>query len=222
MKTIKVNNIDHVSVTLLGGNASSLEIVAKATNANNNYSNIRLEPHIYITPPQDGIWEFDMVGEVPPITDGIIDHVAASYKWENFPKKVKGVKVYGNRNSKTTMLPKSKPVKPGSSKDIEVIKAEAWVNTQPLQPTKGGTLIVSLDYNSNNHGFHNLQPAVPQGINPKVLLLQLTDSGTMIFIQNPRHNNYSQGLSSSNQYTSIDIIYEGNIVASINSIPIIS
>lgn len=106
--------------------------------------------------------------------------------------------------------------------DIQIIKAEAWVNTQPVQPTRGGTLIVSVDYNSNDPGFHNLQPAHPQGINPKILLLEITDSNEMIYIFNPRHNSYSQGLSTADQYTSIELIYNGKNVGSINHIPIIT
>ncbi len=106
--------------------------------------------------------------------------------------------------------------------DIQIIKAEAWANTQPVQPTQGGTLIVHVEYNSNQHGFHNLQPAVPQGINLKILLLEITDSTELIFIFNPRHNRYSQGLNTPDQYTSIDLIYKGKKVGTIAHIPIVS
>lgn len=102
---------------------------------------------------------------------------------------------------------------------IQIIKAEAWVNTQPVQPTAGGTLIVHLDYNSNDHGFHNLQPAHPQGINSKILLLEITFSSEMIFITNPRHASYSQGLQTPDQYSSIEFIYKGEKVGSIDDIP---
>jgi hypothetical protein len=106
--------------------------------------------------------------------------------------------------------------------EIQIIKAEAWVNTQPVQPTAGGTLIVHLNYNSNDHGVHSLRPAHPQGINPKILLLEITFSSEMIFITNPRHASYSQGLQSQDQYSSIEFIYKGKSVGSIEDITVVS
>src|ERR1700683_541020 len=103
METLKVNRIDSVSAEILKTNPPSLHIIAKAENTNSNYSNVRLEPRIYITPPADGIWEFDMLGDVPPIVDTIITKVTAEYDWKNLPKDVKGVKVYSATNYKTAL-----------------------------------------------------------------------------------------------------------------------
>lgn len=103
---------------------------------------------------------------------------------------------------------------------IQIIKAKAWVNTQPVEPTAGGTLIVYLNYNSNDHGVHSLRPAHPQGINTEILLLEITFSSEMIFISNPRQASYSQGLQTQDQYSSIEFIYKGEKVGSINDIAV--
>jgi hypothetical protein len=104
MPTEKVNRIDSVKLEILKTNPPTLLITVTGQNLNSNYTSIRLEPFIYVHPPLDGIWEFSMIGEVPPITDQLITDVGAEYSWRDFPKELKGVKVYGQTNSKTAML----------------------------------------------------------------------------------------------------------------------
>ena len=101
-----------------------------------------------------------------------------------------------------------------------VIKAEAWVNTMPIQPTPGGTLDVVLEFNGNG-ARADLKKAVPQGINPKILILDLVYSPDAILIHNPQTSKYSEGLHTSTQYSSIQINFEGSKLAEINDIPII-
>lgn len=42
-----------------------LTVEAEALTATAGWSNIRLDPHIYITPPEDGVQDFDLVGDRP-------------------------------------------------------------------------------------------------------------------------------------------------------------
>ncbi len=221
METLKVNIIDTVKLQIIKINPPSLLIKVKGENENNNFTNIRLEPFVYITPPADGIWEFSMVGDAPEFVDHIHTFVEAEYTWQNFPSGVKGIKVYGATNSVTTSLTDKTAHNIPGPDDIRIIKADAWVDTQPVQPTSGGTLVVDLIYNSNDRGFHTLKPAIPQGINPKILILEITHSNELIFIVNPRHNNYSQGLQEQSQYSSIEFVYKGKTVGAINNIRII-
>jgi hypothetical protein len=100
----KVNRIDSVNLELIKTNLPSLLIIVKGQNLNSGYTNIRLDPFVYVHPPLDGIWEFTMIGEVPHITDQVITDVSAEYTWKDFPKGLKGIKVYGQTNSKTAML----------------------------------------------------------------------------------------------------------------------
>ena len=101
-----------------------------------------------------------------------------------------------------------------------VIKAEAWVDTMPIQPTTGGTLHISLEYNGNGaRGV--LNKAKPQGFNQKILLLDLVYSNESIFITNPQTSEYTEELNQSNQYESIVINFEGSELTVIKNIPII-
>jgi len=222
MSTIKVSKIDSVAVTLIKTNPPSLLITANGHNNDGGYKNIRLEPVVYVTPPADGIWEFEMIADAPAAVFHIVTPVAAQYEWEKFPAGVKGIKVSGAGNSKVALLGDSKTKASPAPGSIQIITAEAYVNTQPAQPTSGGTLIVNVTYNSNNHGFHSLQPAVPQGKSDKILILEITDSSEMIYIFNPRHSTYSVGLQNPKQYTAIEMMYEGKMVGSIKTIPVIA
>ncbi|MBS1502099.1 MAG: hypothetical protein JST32_08565 [Bacteroidetes bacterium] len=222
MSTVKIRDVDSITLKLLKSQPPALLIHATGHTLTGQYTSIALNPRIYVRPPADGIWEFDFTGDPPTgIHDQLVTPVTADYEWKDVPATVKGIKIYSASNYKVVMLSQSNESKT-LRKDIEVIKAEAWVNTQPVQPTPGGTLVVSLDYNSNNAGFHRLIPAHPQGINPKILLLELTDEPEMIFIFNPRHASYSQGLASVDQYTSVEIRYHGSNIATIEPIPVIS
>jgi hypothetical protein len=220
MKTVKVPGIDSVTATLSKTNPPSLLIDANGHTNTGGYTNIRLEPIVYKKAPANGIWEFNMVADAPTgIVNNMVTQVAAEYNWKEYPPTVKGIKVYSASNNIITMLDNAKIKTPtGGQPGIQIIKAEAWVNTEPKQPTTGDTLVVNVTYNSNNPGFHSLHPLVPQGINPKILMLEITDSIEMIYIFNPRHSSYSVGLQAAGQYSSIELYYEGKKVGSINKI----
>ncbi len=106
MGTIKVQQILSVKLNLLKTNPPSLKILAKGENQNNNYQNVRLSPIVEIAPPADGVWQFDMIGEVPEFVDSIVTEVSAPYRWKDIPETLKGVRVNGIINNVTTNLKK--------------------------------------------------------------------------------------------------------------------
>jgi hypothetical protein len=44
------------------------------------WANIRLDPHVYITPPDDGVQDFDLVGDRPADAAEVLSEVEAA--WE--------------------------------------------------------------------------------------------------------------------------------------------
>lgn len=105
---------------------------------------------------------------------------------------------------------------------IEILETKAWVNIQPIQPTKGGTLHVKASINTNNGQKVLLRKKIPQGINPMILLLDFIESPTEPVIKNPQDVHYSEGLTAQGQYTQIDIFFKGEKVTEITEIEIIS
>ncbi|EHQ26250.1 hypothetical protein [Mucilaginibacter paludis] len=213
MSMEKVAKIESVIATLSKTNPPTLLIEAKGYTNTGGFTNITLSPFVYKKAPANGIWEFDMVADAPVgEANQLVTPVTAHYEWKEYSIAVRGIKVYSASNS-ITIIPgkpetKTQPVQLG----IQVIKAEAWVKHTKF----GSTLVVSIKYNSNNHGFHTLHPMVPQGINPRILLLEITDSNEMIYIFNPRNNSYSQGLDTPGQYSSIEIFHEGELITTID------
>jgi len=103
---------------------------------------------------------------------------------------------------------------------IEIIKAEAWVDKQPIQPTPGGTLHVAVEMNGNGRRA-SLVRKNPQGINPAILMLEIILSITTEYVENPQQLKYKEGLQTSNQYTSIEIYFKAEKLAEITDIQVV-
>jgi len=216
MATQKVYLIKKLSLAILKKNPPILHIQAEGQTRTSGYTKVRLTPRVYVKPPADGIYEFDFNANPPTKKSlDVLTDVKASYDWDNFPKTLKGIKVYAETNDKTAKLS-------GASETIEIVDAEAWVDTQPTQPTPGGTLHVSVDINSNNHGRHYLHRKTPQGINPKILMLEIKVRPLLIYIYNPQRLTYTEGLSKTDQYTSIEIFSGADSLETITDIEIVS
>ena len=66
------------------------------------WRNVRLEPRVYVQPPQDGIWDFAFVGDPTGANLDVIAPVSADYAWSDFPPDLQGVRVF----AETDMLEK--------------------------------------------------------------------------------------------------------------------
>jgi hypothetical protein len=86
-----------------------LDIIAIGNVTSSGWKHGRLVPYIYITPPADGIYEFDFVAEPPtgPALTVILPIVAQG-QWEDFPPDLKGVKIYSSSNSLVATLDNAK------------------------------------------------------------------------------------------------------------------
>ncbi len=71
------------------------------------WTHVQLVQYVYVTPPADGIWEFDLVAVAPTgPAPQVITPVKTQYLWESFPAdQVKGVRVYGKNTKVETKLP---------------------------------------------------------------------------------------------------------------------
>src|SRR3546814_10828688 len=77
-----VREIVEVAAFLSGDDENPLLTVeAEGLAPTGGWSNVRLEPHVYITPPEDGVQDFDLVGDRPAggATDALTPVEAA---WE--------------------------------------------------------------------------------------------------------------------------------------------
>lgn len=94
----------------------------------------------------------------------------------------------------------------------------AWVNLMPPRPTPGGTLHVTGDVDTHSTDFAFLEKAIPQGTNIKILLLNLIVETGIVPATNPQKAHYTEGLQLKDQYTSVEVLYNGKRVVFIDEI----
>ena len=95
---------------------------------------------------------------------------------------------------------------------------KAVVNLMPIRPTPGGTLSVTGDVDTYSTDFAFLEKAMPQCINPKILLLNLKVETGTIPAKNPQQVHYTEGLQQKDRYSSVEILFEGKPEATITEI----
>jgi len=96
--------IEHVIQT---SEPPNLVITAYGKVPTAGWKQVQLIRRIYIVPPSDGIWEYDMLGLRPtgPAAQ-VVTTVRAKNVWENYDKQIKGVRVYGiGRGAKELRFP---------------------------------------------------------------------------------------------------------------------
>jgi hypothetical protein len=63
------------------------------------WSNGQLSPYVYLSPPKDGIWDFDFIAEPPSgLAVDVVSAISASIQ-TTVPKWFKGVRVHAATNS---------------------------------------------------------------------------------------------------------------------------
>lgn len=111
MSISKIYTIDTVDMTLIKTNPPSLVISCSGRTATSGWKNPFLSQYIYVTPPEDGIQEFDFLAESPapgtitiPVLTPIhgdtllLDVDIANYWGPGMP--LMGVRVHGVANAK--------------------------------------------------------------------------------------------------------------------------
>jgi hypothetical protein len=91
---------------------------------------------------------------------------------------------------------------------------KAWQNLQPIGPPK--LIVIGKVETSNANQTPQLSERVPQGVNPKILLLDLTmqvsgKGGTVMGWQDVRFEKEIK----KDQYSGVDVLWENNSVAQI-------
>jgi hypothetical protein len=147
---VKVPAIADVNIELFRGDSQQLMIVAFARVP--KYPNVitQLEPHIYVNPPSDGIYDYNLVANLPelvvgnPSADTLISAHAIIRQSSTEP--VKGVRVWGEKNSLVMRVPHGTDVASKVSDDFKVMEAS----------TKDDKLIVKVQYSGGSvrHDFN--------------------------------------------------------------------
>jgi hypothetical protein len=101
-----VYSVESVELALDKSNPPQLEIHAKGTARTPGYTNPTLSEIIYVTPPADGMYEYDFVATRPGgMVPQVLVPIEASTTRSSIPKELKGVRVKSATNTAEAMLP---------------------------------------------------------------------------------------------------------------------
>ena len=93
-----VREIVEVNASIDGDEENPLLVVeAEGLTPTAGWANVRLDPHVYITPPEDGVQDFDLVGDRPAEAAEALTEIEAA--WEGpLEDWVIGVRVHAVDN----------------------------------------------------------------------------------------------------------------------------
>lgn len=105
----KILSIESIDLNLFKSNPSILQIISHGIVSSMGWTNPKLIPYVYVTEPSNGIWEFDFIADPPlSIAATVLTPIFAKIEWQDFPKSLKGIKVYASSNSLVESLTDSK------------------------------------------------------------------------------------------------------------------
>lgn len=97
--------VDEVRVMTTRSRPPRLIVNVKGRVTTTGWTDARLEPYVYITPPQDGLMDFDLVATPPTeiAGDAQTEITAAASLW--MPAWCRGVRVHASANEKEAVVP---------------------------------------------------------------------------------------------------------------------
>jgi hypothetical protein len=92
-----VATIDSVRCAINKSNPPELVVMAYGTVPTGGWTNEKMDPRVYVTPPVDGIWDYDFMALKPtgPVPQ-VITPIQATHTWADYPANdLKGVRIHG-------------------------------------------------------------------------------------------------------------------------------
>lgn len=106
----KILEINSASYFMYKTNPAILVISAQGTVPTSGWTDGQLSPYIYVTPPKDGIQDFDFIAKPPTgIVLQVLTPIEADWR-ATMPKWLKGFRIHASSGSKTWKFGEQKPV----------------------------------------------------------------------------------------------------------------
>jgi hypothetical protein len=95
----QIFQVDSVTLSLNKKLPPDLIVEAEGMCSTSDWKDGELNPYVYITPPADGIQEFDFVATPPTgISRPVLTPIEASHIMRDMPDWVRGVRIYAESN----------------------------------------------------------------------------------------------------------------------------
>ncbi len=101
----KVLEVQSVQLSILESLPEQLRIIASGTVPTGGWTDPELIQYVYVTPPRDGIYDFDFVAKPPEgIVTQVITPIEVSYTLESIPDDLKGARIHASTNAIVALL----------------------------------------------------------------------------------------------------------------------
>lgn len=110
----RILTIEDIQLHLANTTVPTIVITAIGTVNSGGWSKPRLSPWVYLAPPEDGIYDFDLEANPPGgITTQVITVIATTLSVPNPPNWLKGIRVHASSNYKVASIEEAKvlPIK---------------------------------------------------------------------------------------------------------------
>jgi len=82
----KVLKVSSIQLEILKTFTPILSIAVEGTVGSTGWKKARLVPYVYVTPPEDGLYEFDLIAIRPAIISLPVEtRISTVGKWQDFP-----------------------------------------------------------------------------------------------------------------------------------------
>jgi len=106
----RIMDVTALHVSILKSNPPKVAIHAIGHVPTTGWTQIELDPYLYLVPPADGVWDFDFVGKAPSgIVGQVVLQVYASIVVP-MPRWLRGVRVHAKTNTIDAQLGEEIPL----------------------------------------------------------------------------------------------------------------
>lgn len=107
----KILEITEVKLGPIKNEPSKPNVICVGVVPSGGWTSPQLIPYVYLNPPSDGIYDFDIVANAPTPEAAVIiitTPITCNYRLEDVPADLKGVKIHTSSNTMAVLLePKS-------------------------------------------------------------------------------------------------------------------
>jgi len=108
MRLYKVNSCE---VSVVNSEPKTLVIHVMGSASSTGWTQVELGAWVYITPPADGIYDFDLIGKPPfGMALQVITPVATSTTFPDPPENFKGVRIHATSNNLESIIDNKPPI----------------------------------------------------------------------------------------------------------------
>ena len=105
MRKMRVYKVNSGHIHLVNSKPKALIVCVMGSASSSGWTQAELGPWVYVTPPVDGIYDFDLIANPPTGTAlQVITPIAAATAFPDPPTDIKGIRIHATSNNLEILL----------------------------------------------------------------------------------------------------------------------